>query len=92
MAGSQRRDGSSRTLGLAGTAVGGLLGLGGTSARLGMVRLGGPRAKGCGPALLRCAEPGQADVATSVLGQTAEASSSNATVSRRFVGTSTASS
>jgi hypothetical protein len=34
-------------------------------------------------ALLRCAEPGQADAATSVLDQTAKASSSNATAIRR---------
>ena len=43
-------------------------------------------------ALLRCAELGQADAATSVLGQTAKASSSNATAIRRPTCSSTASS
>ena len=43
-------------------------------------------------ALLRCADPGQAEAATSVLNQIARASSSNATATRRLVGSSTASS
>jgi hypothetical protein len=44
------------------------------------------------PALLRCADLGQVEAATSVLDQIARASSSNATATRRLVGSSTASS
>ena len=43
-------------------------------------------------ALLRCAEPGQAEAVTSVLDQTARASSSNATAIRRPACSLTASS
>jgi hypothetical protein len=43
-------------------------------------------------ALLHCANPGRAEAATSARDQTAKASSSNATATRRFAGSSTASS
>jgi hypothetical protein len=43
-------------------------------------------------ALLRCAGPGQTEVASSTLDQIAKISSSNATASRLLVGSSTASS
>jgi hypothetical protein len=43
-------------------------------------------------ALLRCADPGQVEAATSVLDHIARASSSNATATRRFAGSSAASS
>jgi hypothetical protein len=43
-------------------------------------------------ALLRCADPGHGEAATSVLDQIAKASASNATTSRRVAGVSTASS
>jgi hypothetical protein len=62
------------------------------------MRLTWPNAKMASPhliapvALLRCADPGQAEAATSVLDQIARASSSNATATRRLVGSSTASS
>ena len=45
-----------------------------------------------GPALLRCAGPGQTEVASSTRDQIAKISSSNATASRLLVGSSTASS
>src|SRR5829696_874101 len=45
-----------------------------------------------GPALLRCAHPGQVEAATSVLDHIARASSSNATATRWFAGSSAASS
>jgi hypothetical protein len=43
-------------------------------------------------ALLRCADPGHVEAATSVLDHIARASSSNATATRRLVGSSAASS
>jgi hypothetical protein len=43
-------------------------------------------------ALLLCADPGQVEAATSVLDHIARASSSNATATRRFAGSSAASS
>ena len=58
------------------------------TARLGMPR---PNQTQQRP-LLRCAGPGQTEVAWSAWGQIAKTSSSNATASRRLAGSSTASS